>query len=154
VPASDTRIIGEALACSVAGDHQRGLSMLQPLVDAGPRSTFALLACLAETASADARDTNGPATWYGMEVVGPDGPADAELLPPRLRFAARFVTAWANRDQPTAYALFRAVAELSDRDGTPDLAEAVGAVYAMAAATAEYLVLQQRRQRNQQEDPR
>ena len=143
--APEPLIIGAALACSVAGEHQRGLDMLQPIVDAGPRSTYALLGSLAEVASKDARETS-PDMMFGMEVIGPDGPADVQLLPPPLRFAARFVTAWANRDQDTAHALFWAIAEPSDRDGTEDLAEAITAVFGMAAAVTEYLVLEQRQQ--------
>ncbi|MEC3995222.1 hypothetical protein VSR01_17435 [Actinacidiphila sp. DG2A-62] len=148
MPATEAQTILDALAHSVAGDTERGLALLQPLVDAGPRSTYALLGSLAEVASSDAREAS-PGSSFGMEVIGPDGPADAELLPPPLRFAAHFVTAWANRDQDTAHALFWAVAEPSDRYGTDDLAEAIRAVFAMAAATAEYEVARKRRQREE-----
>jgi hypothetical protein len=149
MPTTDPQIILEALAHGVAGAPERGLALIQPLVDAGPRSTYALLGSLAEVASKDAREAS-PDTLLGMQVVGPDGPADVELLlllPPPLRFAARFVAAWANRDQDTAHALFWAVAEPSDRDGIDDLAEAIRAVFAMAGASAEYEVAQKRRQR-------
>jgi hypothetical protein len=63
---------------------------------------------------------NGPGTLYLIEVDGPDGPSDAGALPPPIRFAARFVTAWASRDQDTAFALSRAVAESADTNGTDD----------------------------------
>ncbi|MFD3608995.1 hypothetical protein ACFWXA_13140 [Streptomyces atroolivaceus] len=146
MPAPDPHTILEALSHAIAGNPQRGLELIQPIVDAGPRSTYALLGALAETASKDVRDANGPGTLYGLDVQSPDGPADVDLLPPHLKFAARFVTAWANRDQDTAAALFWAVAERSDRSAE-DLADAITAVFAMAAAVAEYEVIKQRRNR-------
>ncbi|WNI31474.1 hypothetical protein [Streptomyces sp. ITFR-6] len=146
MPAPDPAAIFQALALGVTGDHQGGLDALQPLVDAGPASTFALLASLAETASKEAREANGPDTFYGT-VVGPDGEGDIGMLPPPIRFAARFITAWANRDRDTAHALFWAVVEPSDRNGTSDLSDAITAVYGMAVAAAEHLVLEQRRKR-------
>ncbi|WP_199570587.1 hypothetical protein [Streptomyces murinus] len=149
MPAPDPEPIVQALAVGVTGDHQRGLSLLQPLVDAGPTSTFALLCSLAETASKEARDAHGPDTWFGIDVSGPGGQADISVLPPPIQFAARFVTAWANRDRDMAHALFWAVAGPSDRDGTDDLANAITAVYGMAVAAAEHIVLEQRHKREQ-----
>jgi hypothetical protein len=146
----------EALSHGAAGDHDRALALLQPLVDAGPISTFALLGCLAEAIcrmSADPQHLDEPSQRGGfvMQVDGPDGPASAELLPAPLRFAGRFLTCWANRDRDTAFALFRAVADVADRDGTDDLAEAITALFGMAVATTEQFVIERRRQRDQQD---
>ncbi|MFC5072845.1 hypothetical protein ACFPN0_14935 [Kitasatospora cinereorecta] len=145
MPAPDPKVILEALAYGVAGDLQRGLDTLQPIVDAGPHSVYALLGSLAETASREAREANGPGTWYGIELEGPDGPENIDVLPPPVMFAARFITAWANRDQDAAHALFRAVAEPADRDGTDALADCITAVYAMAVPVAQVVVEEQRR---------
>ncbi|NDK24707.1 hypothetical protein FSY75_09500 [Streptomyces sp. TR1341] len=153
MPAPDPEPIVQALAVAVAGDFQRGLSLLQPLVDAGPQSTYALLCALAETASKEARDAHGPDTWFGLDVQGPGGQADISVLPPPLQFAARFVTARANRDRATAHALFWAVAGPSDRDGTDALADAITAVFEMAVAAAEHIVLEQRRKRERPGPP-
>ncbi|WP_434593417.1 hypothetical protein [Streptomyces sp. A5-4] len=149
MPAPDPQIILEALSHGATGDHQRGLDMLQPMVDAGPRSTFALLGSLAEMASKEARDTYGPDTFYGMAVETPDGRASADVLPPPVRFATQFITAWANRDQDTAHALFLAAAKSAEQNGTDELSDGITAVYAMAAVAAEHVVLEQRRLREE-----
>jgi hypothetical protein len=146
----------EALSHAAAGDHDRGLALIQPLVDAGPVSTYALLASLAEaicrmTADPQALDDVEQRGGFVMVVDGPDGPASAELLPKPLRFAGRFITCWANRDRETAWALFRAAANVSEQDGTDDLAEGVTAVFGMAVASTEAFVIERRRQREQQD---
>lgn len=141
-----TRIIGEAVAHGVAGDQERGLAMLQPLVDAGPRSTYALLAALAETAAYTALQNQRPGEMFGslVEDTVTGQAASVDVLPPPLRFAAQFTTAWANRDQDTALALFNTFAHGSDRAGTPDLGDAIVALYAMAVATSTEVVRQVR----------
>ncbi|MET4641310.1 MULTISPECIES: hypothetical protein [Streptomyces] len=48
--APEPMITLQALTKGVVGDHHAGLELLQPIVDAGPRSSYALLGCLAETA--------------------------------------------------------------------------------------------------------
>ncbi|MFD5788638.1 hypothetical protein ACFWH1_18695 [Streptomyces sp. NPDC127037] len=147
MPAPDPATITEALAFGVVGDYQHGLGLLQPIVDSGPRATFALLGALAEVASKEARESHAPGTRFGIETEGPDGETGIDLLPPPVRFAARYITAWANRDQDLAWDLFWAIAEPSDRDGTDALADCVTAVYGMAVAVAEHTVLEQRRNR-------
>ncbi|MGW6456303.1 hypothetical protein ACWF94_10315 [Streptomyces sp. NPDC055078] len=149
MPAPEPQVILEALAHGVVGDVQRGLETLQPIVDAGPRSTYALLGSLAETASKEVREANGPGIFYGLELEGPDGPVNIDVLPPPVQFAAQFIAAWANRDQDAAYALFWAVAEPSDRDGTSALADCITAVYAMAVPVAEHAARQQRGRREE-----
>ncbi|MFD4315050.1 hypothetical protein [Streptomyces sp. NPDC058548] len=147
--APESEKILEALSYGVVGEHQRGLATLQPMVDAGPRSTYAMLGALAEMASKEARETNAPGTQFGISAEVLDGAVSVDVMPPSLRFAARFITAWASRDEDTAEALFWAVAEPSDRDGTDDLADAITAVYGMAVAAAEHTVLQQQRRQRE-----
>ncbi|MEU2487106.1 hypothetical protein ABZ593_21165 [Streptomyces sp. NPDC012617] len=149
MPAPDPHTVLEALAYGVAGDAQRGLDTLQPIVDAGPDSTYALLGALAEVATQDARDNNAPGTVFGIDLQDVDGFADIDVLPPPVRFAARFLTAWANRDQDTAIALFRAIAEPSNSDNTDALGDCITAVYAMTVPVAQGVVEEQRRRREE-----
>lgn len=149
----------EALSHGAAGDKDRALALLQSLVDAGPRSTFALLGSLAEavcrmTTDPEALDLAPQRGKFVLAVDGPNGPASSELLPPPLRFAGRFITCWANRDRDTAYALFRAVAYASEQDGTDDLAEAITATFGMAVAATEAFVIEQRAKRAAQDGSR
>lgn len=147
---SDT--IGEAVAYGVTGDHERGLSLLQPLVDAGPLSTYALLAALAEAAAFTALQNQRPGEAFGIPVVNEitGQAASVDVLPPPHRFAAQFVTAWANRDQDTARALFNAFAHDSDRRGTPDLGDAISLMYGMAVETSTEVVREARRKRGEE----
>ncbi|AIV35566.1 hypothetical protein [Streptomyces sp. CCM_MD2014] len=148
-PADFHRITGEALSHGIAGDRMRGVALLQPLVDAGPLSTFALLGGLAEVAAHTALQNQLPGETFGLPVnnVLTGEPASADVLPPPLRFAAQFVTTWANRDRDTARALFETFAFESDRTGSPDLAEAIGLVYDMAVTTGAEVVRQARQER-------
>lgn len=148
-PDDITRITGEALSHGIAGDRARGVALLQPLVDAGPLSTLGLLGGLAEVAAYTALQDQRPGEMFGLPVnnVLTGEPASADALPPPLRFAAQFVTAWANRDRDTARALFETFAFESDRTGSPDLAEAIGLVYDMAVTTGAEVVRQAREER-------
>ncbi|MFJ7592484.1 hypothetical protein ACIQZO_34965 [Streptomyces sp. NPDC097617] len=149
MPAPDPKAILQALAYGFTGEFQRGLDTLQPIVDAGPHSTYALLGSLAETASKEARETNTPGTTYGIALEGLEGAASIDDLPPPVRFAARFITAWANRDHDATDALFWAIAEPAVRDGTDALGDCITAVYAMAVPAAEHIVREQRRLREE-----
>ncbi|MGV2914606.1 hypothetical protein [Streptomyces alfalfae] len=144
-----SQTIGEAIAYGVAGDQEHGLALLQPLVDAGPRSTYALLGALAETAAFTVLNNRRPDEFFTIPVVNEatGQTASVDDLPAPLRFAAQFVTAWANRDRDTARALFTVFAHESDRRGTPDLAHAIGFLYGMAVSTATEVVLKARRKR-------
>ncbi|WP_413808172.1 hypothetical protein [Streptomyces sp. OE57] len=136
------RLIAEAVSHGVAGDQPRGVALLQPLVDAGPRSTYALLAGLAEVAACTALENQRPGTMFGLPVenIATGQPESVDVLPPPLRFTAQFVTAWANRDQDTARALFDTFAGEADRTGSPDLGDAIGLLYGMAVATSTEVV--------------
>lgn len=141
--------IGQALAYGVVGDPDRGLELLQPIVDAGRVSTYALLGSLAEAAAFTAlqnRPAGEPFALH-LEHTGTGRQASADVLPPPLRFAGQFITAWANRDQDTALALFTALADRCELTGSPDLGNAVSLVYDMAVHTCTDIVREQRRAR-------
>lgn len=143
---SDSRQITEALSYGIAGDDARAMELLQPIVDRGRRATYALLATLAEAASMDARRQQ-PGMHFGITVehtiTGAAGSADD--LPPAIRFAARFVTAWANRDQDTTLALYEAVAGHAEEHGTSHLVDGIGAVYDMAVVSLRGVLERERR---------
>ena len=144
-------VIGEAIAHGVAGDLERGAALLQPLVDAGRVSTFALLGALAEAAAFTALQNQRPNTTFGLPVTNivTGQEASADDLPPPLRFAAQFVTAWANRDRDTALALFNVLADHVEDTGSPDLGNAIGLVYSMAVATSTEVVREARSKRGE-----
>jgi hypothetical protein len=145
------RIMSEAISLGVTGDPERGVALLQPLVDAGPRSTYALVAGLAEVAATTALQNLRPGESFTcpVENVVTGQPASVDVLPPPVRFAAQFVTAWANRDRGMAQDLFDAFAFQSDRSGTPDLAQAIGVLYDMAVTTSTEVVRAYREARGQ-----
>ncbi|OEV09328.1 hypothetical protein [Streptomyces nanshensis] len=138
---SEPQQIFAAIAAGVANAPERGLALLQPIVDRGPRPTYALLCSLAEAASHTAREQPGDFFGIELESVTTGEPGSIEELPPQIRFAAQFVTAWANRDHDTAHGLFTALA------ATEHLATGIGAVYDMAVATARNIVDAQRQGR-------
>ncbi|MFD8774539.1 hypothetical protein [Streptomyces sp. NPDC059916] len=144
MPAQDPSTIGtavaDAVAHAVAGDHAAGLALLQPIVDEGPSSTYVLLSCLAEMAVFTVRRQHGPGCEFGIQVEAWDGSErSTDDLAPPVRFAARFMAAWANRDQDSTAALFKALAEHGDRPGCHDIGEAVSTLYTFAITTAAQL---------------
>lgn len=145
------RIIGEALAYGVTGDEDHGVRLLQPLVDAGRLSTYALLGSLAETSAFTALQNQRPGEMFGLPVENTvtGQPASVDVLPAPLRFAGQFVTAWANRDQDTALALFNALADRCERTGSTDLGDAIGLVYGMAVATSTEVIRARREARSE-----
>ncbi|MFC8332791.1 hypothetical protein [Streptomyces olivaceus] len=148
----ESQTIGEAVAYGVAGELDRGLELLQPIVDAGRVSTYALLAGLAEAAAFTALQNQaaGEPFVLQLENTATGQQASVDVLPPPLRFAGQFLTAWANRDQDTALALFNALADHSERTGSPDLGNAVSLIYDMAVATCTDVVRERRADRGGQ----
>ncbi|WP_284576687.1 hypothetical protein [Streptomyces sp. 2P-4] len=131
----------QAVAHALHGDYDHALTLIQPLIDEGPGSTYATLCVLAHVASRPAREQYGPGHMFAVDVQGPDGPGSVDELPPALRFAARFIAAKANGDDDTAMALFHTVAEHADTHCTGDLAAAISVVFDMATAAAGQLVI-------------
>ncbi|MET8609725.1 hypothetical protein [Streptomyces misionensis] len=144
------RIVGEALARGVAGDLEGGVDLLAPLIAAGWGSAYALAAMLAEAASHIARRDQAPGTVFGMPVQNTVTGAweSAEVLPPHVRFAAQFTTAWANRDRAHAEALFTALYERSAPDGN-ELVDGFLMLFQMAVCTSEEVVAEEQAKREQ-----
>jgi hypothetical protein len=130
---ADSRKIFEALTHGVAGDHDTAMSLLLPVLKRNPRSMYATVCSLAESASFDARQHQQPGEYFGIQVddlhTGEEG--SVNVLPPGIRFAAQFVTAWANRDHDTADALYKTL----HRQGPDEFVVGVRALYDMAVVS-------------------
>lgn len=145
---TEPELVLHAVAHGVTGDRDTGLGMLQPLVDAGPTSTYALVCQLAETVAIKTlRYPEG--TGWTFEIIGPNETQPVEQAVAPLRFAARFVAARASRDHDNARALFLAVAQHADTNRTTDLAEAVVMLYDLAVSACTAIVEERRRLREQ-----
>lgn len=125
---SDARRISLALRIAAIGDRAGALSQLLPILERGPAAGYIVLSALAGYAAkrlADPADAGGHALRAHFE----DGTrADADDLPPALRFAMRFITATANDDADMARALFVGIL------GNPrEASDAVGILLGIAA---------------------
>ena len=139
---ADSKQIFEALAHGVAGDHDSAMRLLLPVLKRNPRSMYATVCSLAESASFDARQHQEPGEHFGIEVEHMDTGAEgnANDLPPGVRFAAQFVTAWANRDHDTADALYKALA----RQDPDEFVVGIRALYDMAVVSLRAMVERKR----------
>ena len=141
-------VVAEALARAVAGDEIEAGMLLAPLIAESRPSCYALAAMLAETASHIARREQTPGT-FGITVentvTGASGSVD--VMPPDIRFAAQFVTAWANRDQDTAQAHFDALADEAEASDGPELVDGILQLFAMAVTTAKAVCAEERARR-------
>lgn len=103
---SDSKQIFEALTHGVAGDDDTAWNLLGPIVRRSNAAMFAVFCTIAEAAAFDSIQQHGAGNFV-LEVEEIDGvESSADVLPPGVRFAAQFMTAWANRDQDTAEALY------------------------------------------------
>lgn len=138
-------IVGEALAHAVAGDTMTGGMLLVPLIEEGRRSCYALAGMLAETASHIARRDQAPGT-FGITVDNTVTglPGSVDVLPPDLRWAAQFVTAWANRDQDTTAALFTTLADQAEATDGAELVDGLLRLFSMAVTTAKEVCAEER----------
>jgi hypothetical protein len=119
VTSSDTapHTILDALAHGVTGKTDEGLALIQPLIDAGSPSTFALLCCLAESIAGPDRDAH-PGYIYVFAIEPEDtGPRPSGDLPPALSFGS-----WA------------------DTMGTGDLTDAIRAVFDIAVMSCRDVI--------------
>lgn len=146
-------LVKEALNRALAGDPYGGGMLLAPLIEDSHRECYALCVMLATTCT------------YGIEPQGPGGVFVLEVedvetgeagrpedLPPGAQFAARFVTAWANRDETSTRALFdELAADPQTEAGVDRVVDGVLALYGMAIASVRALVEEQRTNPNQQE---
>lgn len=141
-PPGDSKQIFEALTHGVAGDHDTAMDLLLPILKRDDQTMYATLCALAESASFDARQQHEPGQHFGIEVeeIATGAAASADDLPPGIRFAARFVTAHANRDWDTTNALYRAL-----YDADPEqMVIGIRAVYDMAVASLRNFVERRR----------
>ncbi|MCR8574724.1 hypothetical protein [Streptomyces sp. Isolate_219] len=137
----DTDTIMLALAHGVTGDTDTGLTLLEPIAQRGPVQAAGICAALAETMSAEARAKQTPGHFFGFLVATTDGqPADANDLPPGVRFAAQFSTAWANGERDTAYSLFDALIDGQTDEQMQTLGDSISALFEMASASLREVV--------------
>ncbi|TQE33109.1 hypothetical protein [Streptomyces ipomoeae] len=135
---ADSRQIFDALAHGVAGHDDTAMGLLEPIVRRSDQAMFATICTLAEAASFDARQQATPGEQFGIQVENVDtgGEANVNVLPPGIRFAVQFVTAWANRDRATAEALYQSLYGTSPED----LGVGLRAIYEMAVVSLRGLV--------------
>lgn len=145
-------IVSEALARAVIGDAIEGGMLLVPLISESRRSCYALAGMLAETASHIARRERRPGTGFVITVenVVTGAAGSVDVMPPAVAFAAQFITAWANRDQDTAQALFDALADQAVKTDGPELVDGVLELFAMAVTTAKAVRAEERAKRRTQ----
>jgi hypothetical protein len=125
-----------ALAHGMTGATEQGLRLLEPFIWRGPASTVAMCAALAESTAMAGRQELPEGGFFGLLAVTRDGAAaDINVVPAGLRFAGQFVTAWANGDRETAYALFGALIKDETDEQAAAMADGVRALFDMAVAS-------------------
>jgi hypothetical protein len=138
---ADSKQIFEALTHGVAGDDDTAWKLLRPIVRRSEQAMFAVVCTIAEAAAFDAIQQNGAGNFVlEVEDVETGAEGSANELPPGIRFATQFVTAWANRDQDTAEALYVALAK-SDPE---ELAVGLRTLYEMAVVSLRGFVERKR----------
>jgi hypothetical protein len=138
---ADSKQIFEALAHGVSGDDETAWKLIRPIVRRDDTAMYATICALAESAAFDSIQQHGAGDFV-IEVedivTGVEG--SVAVLPPGVRFAVQFVTAWANRDQDTAEALYLALYK-SDPD---ELGVGLRALYEMAVVSLRGFVERKR----------
>lgn len=138
---ADSRQIFEALAHGVAGDNDTAWKLLQPIVRRSEPAMYATICALAESAAFDSIQQHGPGDFViEVEDIVTGAEGSVAVLPTGVRFAVQFVTAWANRQQDTAEALYLALYK-SDPEA---LADGVRAIYEMAVVSLRGFVERKR----------
>ena len=139
---ADSQHVFEALAHGVSGDDDTAWNLIGPIVRRSEPAMYATICALAESAAFDAIQQQGAGNFV-LEVedieTGAEGSVD--VLPPGVRFATQFLTAWANRDQDTAEALYLALYK-SDPD---ELGIGLRALYEMAVVSLRGFVERKRK---------
>jgi hypothetical protein len=145
-------LVEEALNRALVGDPHSGGMLLAPLIEDSPRECFALCAMLAVAcAHGVEREPDGMFVLQVDDVLTGEA-GRIEDLPPDARFAAQFVTAWANEDHDGAQALFDVFAADADtEDGMGRVVDGVIALYGMAIVSLRALIEEQRTNPNQEE---
>lgn len=142
-------LVHDALAYGVTGDKAAGVEILVPLIAESYGAAYALAGMLAETACFIARREGRRTFEIDVENVVTGESGSLDVFPPEHAFAARFTTAWANRDQDTAEAHFRALVHSAGSDG-PELVNGLLSLYELAVVTATQIVAEQRAARGEE----
>jgi hypothetical protein len=126
-----------ALAHGMNGHPQKAAALFEPFINGGPATTLGLCAALAEMSAMKPRQQLPKNGSFGLLVLEADTgqPGDINTLPPGIRFAAQFTTAWANNDRDTAHALFNALIAPDTDEAASDLADGIHALFGMAVAS-------------------
>ncbi|MEU3219998.1 hypothetical protein [Streptomyces sp. NPDC006971] len=138
VPQDDpAETIMAALAHGMTGHPEKAAALFEPFIKGGPTTTVGLCAALAEMTAGNARPTLPTGGAFGLLVLdartGQLG--DINVLPPGLRFAAQFSTAWANGERDTALALFNALIQQDDEQAAEAMATGIWCLFDMAVAS-------------------
>lgn len=129
-----------AVAHGMTGKPDLGLSLLGTFLKDGPTTTVSMCAALASmVAVATEKQNPGAHGPFGLLALHNGVPTDASAMPPGLRFAAQFTTAWMNDERQTAYALFKALLGDETDEDARNLAQGVFALYDMAVISAQQL---------------
>lgn len=143
------RIVGDALERAMAGDWHGAGALLVPLIGGGYGNAYALAAMLAETASHTGRRDRAEGEFFTMPVenIETGEPGSVDDLPPHVAFAAQFTTAWANRNQDTAEALFEALWERAGLSGGVELVDGLLFLFQMAVETSKAVTAEEQAKR-------
>ncbi|MFC8886850.1 hypothetical protein ACFT54_09750 [Streptomyces cinereoruber] len=136
-------IVMDAIKTGLTGDRKEGLDLLQPLVDEGPATTFAVLVMLAGVATYEASKRPDPTSLLIPVVFGPDRASfPIDEAPPAHRFVVRLLAAVARADYDAARELFQGYVAEHDRPGSEEIGRAVRVAYRTALMTTRQLVEQ------------
>lgn len=138
---ADSQQMFEALAHGVAGDDDTAWELICPIVRRDETAMFAVFCSLAESAAFDSIQQHGTGNFVlKVEDITTGAEGSVEVLPPGMRFATQFLTAWANRDQDTAEALYLALY----RTDPDELGVGLRALYEMAVVSLRGFVERKR----------
>lgn len=138
---ADSQHIFEALAHGVSGDDDTAWNLIRPIVRRSDQAMFAVFCSLAESAAFDSIQQHGAGNFVlEVEDLATGAEGSVEVLPPGVRFATQFLTAWANRDQDTAEALYLALY----RSEPEALADGLRALYEMAVVSLRGFIQRKR----------
>jgi len=142
VPQNDpSETIMAALAHGMNGQPEKAMPLFRPFIEGGAVTTVGLCAALAEmSAIGPRRDLPKGGTFRLLVLDADTGEhGDINTLPPGIRFAAQFSTAWGNDDRDTAYALFEALVSPGTEAAAEASADGIRALFDMAVVSLNEL---------------
>ena len=139
---ADSQQIFEALCHGVAGDNNTAWTLIRPIVRRSNQAMYAVFCTIAESAAFNAIQQQGAGNFIlEVEDIRTGAAGSVDELPPGVRFATQFMTAWANRDQDTAEALYLGLYETN-----PDaLGVGLRTLYEMAVVSLRGFVERKRK---------